>query len=78
MSSFTRCNFCSLKIIRKDAKAKNMKVTLMHDAKWGMGGTNVYVHPPDVDIRSLPGGEEGERKKYRWTWMMGIGDHCSC
>ena len=78
MSELTQCNFCSLKSIRKRAKQLGQKVTVLHDAKWGMGGVNVYVHPPSLQIKDLPCGEDGERKKYRVAWFMEVGDSCSC
>ena len=75
---YTQCNYCSLKAIRREAKAKGKKVTVLNDAKWGMGGFNIYVHPPDINIRKLTGGEDGAREKYRSAWMWEIGKHCTC
>jgi len=78
MSDLTRCNFCTLKSIRADARKKKLKVTILSDAKWGMGGVNVYVHPKNIKIRDLPGGEDGEREKYRKAWFMELTNHCCC
>jgi hypothetical protein len=78
MSELTQCNYCSLKVIRHDAKLEKMKVTILSDANWGMGGVNVYIHPRNINIKELPGGEDGERKKYRVAWFMSLGNHCEC
>jgi len=78
MSELTQCNYCSMSRIRRDAKAEKKKVTVLADARWGMGGVNVYVHPCDVNIRKLEGGENGERAKYRVSWMMELSEHCVC
>lgn len=78
MSDFTPCNYCTLRRIRRDAKANGKRVTVLDDARWGMGGSNVYVHPPEVKIRALAGGEDGERAKYRCSWMMEIPSRCEC
>ena len=72
------CNHCSLKRIRQTAKQNGMKVTVLSDAKWGMGGQNIYVHPRSINISKLPGDEDGERAQYRQAWMMEIPNHCCC
>lgn len=74
----TRCNYCDMKFIKARALRDNLKVTVLHDATWGMGGVNVYVHPADVDIKSMPGGEDGERSKYRKAWFMSLPQACAC
>lgn len=78
MSKHTLCNYCLLKIIRRAAKAKKKKVTILANPVWGMRGFNVYVHIPSVTIHKLKGGEDGERSKYRLVWMAKIEDHCTC
>ena len=78
MGELTRCNFCSLKDIRKRAKEKGGKISILNDARWGMGGKNVYRHPEGINIRNLPGGEDGERAKYRIAWMGEIPNSCQC
>jgi hypothetical protein len=60
------------------AKAKNNKVTILHDAAWGLGGVNVYVHPKSVIIDKLKGGEDGERSKYRVAWFYELSESCCC
>jgi hypothetical protein len=72
MSDLTATNKETLDIIRYRAEEKGMKVTLLRDAKWGMGGFNVYVHPKEVSIADLPGGEDGEREQYREAWLMSL------
>ena len=82
MSELTKCNFCTLKDIKRRAKENGMRVTVLADAAWmpdGMPkGVNVYVHPKDIKIVELEGGEDGERKNYRKSWMMGISKECCC
>ena len=78
MSELTQCNYCSLREIQNRARSSEMKVTLLSDAKWGMGGVNVYVHPKEILIKDLPDGENGERRKYRVAWFMEVGTACSC
>jgi len=78
MSELTPCNFCSLARVKARAKEEGKKVTVLADAKWGLGGYNVYVHPKSVKIADLPGGEDGARSEYRSSWMMEIGNKCGC
>lgn len=75
---YTQCNYCYLKTIRRKAKAEGKKVTILNDTKWEVGGFNIYVHPSNVNIRELIGGEDGERKEYRSAWVWEIGKRCSC
>ena len=73
------CNYCTFRRIRKSAKEKGFKVTILNDAKWHPGGgKNVYVHPRNIQIHKLGGGEDGEREKYRVAWMMEIPETCQC
>lgn len=78
MSSLTQCNLCSLNRIKVLAKEKGLRVTVLADAEWGMGGLNVYVHPQGVKIATLPGGEDGVRKMYMRAWFMSLSDQCAC
>lgn len=78
MSELTSCNHCNLRRIKDDAKKQRERVTVIADAHWGMGGVNVYVHPKDVNVRSMKGGEEGARKAYWRSWFMELTDHCVC
>lgn len=78
MSELTRCNYCSLEAIKRKAKHDKQRVTILNDARWGMGGVNVYVHPKDVSVRTIEGGEEGPRKKYFVCWFMELSGHCVC
>ena len=74
----TQCNYCSLQLIRDNAKKNNLKVTILSDATWGMDGKNIYVHSDNIDITKLQGGEDGEREQYRKSWMMEIPNQCCC
>lgn len=78
MSELTPCNFCNLNRIKRRAKENGMKVTVLNDPRWGMGGSNVYVHPKGLKIEKLPGGEDGPRSKYFASWMMEIPARCNC
>ena len=73
-----RCNYCDVLNIKRKAKESNQIVTVLRDARWGMGGSNVYVHPSSVDVKALPGGEDGRRARYRVMWAMSLPDHCAC
>lgn len=72
------CNYCNLRRYKADARRAHMKITVLADATWGMGGVNVYEHPKDVSIHKLSGGEDGDRAQYRISWMMELPDHCAC
>lgn len=78
MNKQTLCNYCLLEGIRKMAKEKKKKVTILADTSWSIKGLNVYVHPPSVIIHKLNGGEDGERAVYRIAWVKKIENHCSC
>lgn len=78
MSELTICNHCLLKRIKREAQKNNLKISILSDAEWGMGGQNIYVHPRDINISSLSNGEDGERAKYRKAWVMEIPDQCCC
>ena len=70
MSKQRLCNYCLLELIRKGAKAKRKKVTILADTSWEMNGLNIYVHPPSVVIHKLKGGEDCERAKYRQAHIL--------
>jgi len=78
MSELTTCNYCNLKNIKREAKAVGKKVTILDDAEWGLCGRNIYVHPPEINIRLMKGGEDGPRSKYRIAWMKEISKICCC
>jgi hypothetical protein len=67
MSELTPCNYCSLKVIKKEAGLRGHVITHR--------GQDIYVHPLGVDITHL---SEKERDKYWRAWMMEITDHCVC
>jgi len=75
MSELTPCNYCTLRRIRERAKVSGVRVTVLRDAKWGLGGVNVYVHPVKVNVRKL---REYDRGKYRAAWFMEVGQSCEC
>ncbi len=79
MSSLTSCNYCTLRALRKKYKGTGTRVLVRNNAKWGMGGVNVYallrgVLVPDGGIE-----EDSEfHKKWFKCWLMEISDHCVC
>lgn len=85
MSCLTVCNFCNLRRIRREAKAKGWKVTTAPSAF--MGGTDVWVHPPEYEVPPRaervdpcdkhPNGNEAY-SRYHVAWFMEIGDKCGC
>jgi len=83
MSELTRCNYCSLRIIRKEAKEKKLKVTLL--AGWH-GGIDAYMHPKNVTRQELQACREktwgdipnSGPGKYWAAWFMEITNHCCC
>lgn len=77
MSTLTMCNYCTLKKIREEAKAKKWRVnSLPYTGKVGIqGGTNIYVYPGDINLEKL---NKDERKEYFVAWFMEISDHCVC
>lgn len=67
MSELTRCNYCSYKLYERIAKKENQKFTYVNNT--------VYIHPKEVDIKSL---DNFEREKYFRAWFMELGDRCEC
>lgn len=74
MSELTTCNFCNLRWFQSRAKSQGKEITLLRES----GGNAVYMHPKDVDVRTLEGGKDGERARYWKAWLMEITDHCVC
>lgn len=72
MSELTRCNYCTLKILERDAKKYGTVITKL---KGWRGGTDVFMHPENVDIETL---SREERDKYFCVWLMEISTHCVC
>jgi hypothetical protein len=78
MSELTRCNYCSLKAIKAQAKHDKNQVTLMAGRPTFKGlpnGVDVFVHPRGINIRAMP---NVPRQKYRVSWFMELSDHCVC
>lgn len=68
------CNWCNLQQYKRDAKQLSLKITLL-PAKRRMGGTEVYMHPKNIDVKKL---KPNERHEYFKAWMMEIGERCAC
>lgn len=71
------CCYCSLQSIKRRAKEEGKEVTVVYNARWGMGGANVYVHPKGVNLEGVVE-DSPECKKYWVSWMMKITDRCAC
>lgn len=72
MSSMTRCNYCSLLLIEKEAKEINCRVLKRPNWTGGLGGIDVFV---------VPNGEvltDKNKEHYFRAWFMAIGDRCEC
>lgn len=79
MSELTSCCHCSLKGIESRAKARGLVITKL-PSKF-MGGTDVFVHPPNIVITELEGWNVPDhpiREKYFSAWMMQITEFCVC
>ncbi|NVM22877.1 MAG: hypothetical protein HWN68_13980 [Desulfobacterales bacterium] len=78
MSELTKCNYCSLQDIRRRAKERGEKVTVLHNSKWWYGkGCNVYVHPKDIDLPNIK--EDSKlHDRYSVAWFAELPDHCCC
>ncbi len=76
MSSFTSCNYCSLKGIKRRAKTDGMNVRAT-PSRWHTG-VNVYVVPKDIAVPK-PIVEDSEfHEKYFTAWFMEVTDTCAC
>lgn len=65
MSEMTRCNFCRLQSIQKEADEKGLKVTIIHG--------DVYMHPKDFEAGKL-----NPDSKFWQAWFMELSTHCVC
>ena len=72
------CNLCRMKQIRRDAKRNKMRVTVLHDTNFKLGGVNVYVHPRDVKITAAVVRDEAIHDKHFVAWFMAFGAMCEC
>ena len=73
MSELTQCNYCSLRLIRNDAKREGRVVTL----KPGGIGTKVFVHRQGEALAPWIDGEPFGRSNQA-TEMTEIPDSCCC
>jgi len=63
----SQCNYCTLKDIKGEARARGLEVTVKSD-DFGMGGVSVYVHGSDQELKS---GESA-------AWFMELPEECVC
>ena len=69
MSERTKCNYCSLQAINRDAKKKDLKVVIVPSTKMStLGGVEVYT---------LKLGEKPSKNNWR-CWLMKVTDSCVC
>lgn len=69
-----QCNRCTMQNIRERAKKNEQKVTTI-GAGPPLGGVNVYVAPPGVNVHKL---SEKRRESHFCAWFMAIGSFCEC
>ena len=76
------CNYCSLKVYKKEAKKVGEKIVLRPSSF--MGGTNVFQVKKGEKIpkyigpcKKYPNGDKWYEKHHK-SWMMSIGDYCEC
>lgn len=67
MSELTRCNFCTLLWMRRNAAKSGKVVTLVYLDE--SAGIDVLVHDE---------GEKPDRKKHRKAWFGGLSETCCC
>lgn len=76
----SRCNYCSHRQLKKLAKDKGMKLTIIRETEYALGGVNVFMSPPEITreyLKTLVRGTP-EREKYLVAWYMELTDHCCC
>jgi hypothetical protein len=85
MGGLTRCNYCTLKEIKRNAEKAGSTVHLRPSGF--MGGTDVFVVPegeklPEKEDMVQPCDEypngNDYYSKYQRAWLMDIPDHCAC
>ncbi|MCW3991216.1 MAG: hypothetical protein NWE79_00775 [Candidatus Bathyarchaeota archaeon] len=76
VGSVLTCNYCDFHAIRRQAEKEGMKVTLISGpVRFGTSGVDVYVHPPDINVRELEGMEQHE---YWRIWFAELPTSCFC
>lgn len=74
MSSLTKCNYCTNKELKEEAKHDGLAIT--HENDHGvLKGINVYIHPKEIIISKL---SEEDKKRYFKAWFMELGTKCEC
>ena len=79
MSELTSCNYCNLKRIRADHRGTGARIYVRYNAKWGLGGCNVYVIPKG--IKAPKGGIKDDtpfHNEYSVSWFMELTNRCVC
>jgi hypothetical protein len=78
--AMSSCNFCTLQWIQFRAEIEGSAVSLRADTG-PLGGTSVFVHPPEIDISQLEDIDvldSPNREKYFKAWLMEIPPDCVC
>jgi len=71
------CNYCMYKADQRNCP-KDQKMMRRSNASWGMGGTNTYRVPKNLEIPQ-PIVEDSEfHKKYFVAWYMELSPVCCC
>ena len=77
MSELTQCNYCSMKDIKREAKGKGHRV-VTREGTGQLGGINVYILPPGVEMAKVIKDDDEFSKKYFVAWFMKLSESCVC
>ena len=75
MSEFTQCNFCTFRVMKANQKP-GYRLVKRHNDILGMGGTNIYAIPPDVETPKKMYKEFHDT--YFVAWFQVLGLRCEC
>lgn len=75
MSSFTRCNYCTLKGIRQ--RLGENEWVVKRSSTWHTG-INIYVVPKDVELPRPIIEDSDFHKQYFRCWFMALSQSCCC
>jgi hypothetical protein len=80
MSELTECNFCTLRGMKRRAKAQGKRVITLPGRLTDAGlprGIDVYTVPPGVSKHDLKTRAD-LRERYGGSWFMALTDSCCC
>lgn len=79
MSELTRCNYCDLEWIKKDAQKDGLKVMIL-SSNFELGGYEIFTVPKNILKKEIKNWEIDDEnwRKYHRAWMWSIPDRCCC